>query len=183
MWPPLWLAFFTLRETCSSLCEFETSTYFISHTAFPAPSLLKMSSEGHCSLLPFLAEVLPPRGKVTNWFIYLLLFFANVLLHYSSLNDYICEQTLTLWEVAYTRLWSSISKAGNSCVIITVWACLASQRRATYIQTKSIFDTKALQVQPIGKERLPDPDRDGWVVPPEAWEVRRSLLHFQGSWR
>lgn len=67
------------------------------------------------------------------------------------------------------KILGSVNKADNLCVIITVWACLAFQKCATYTH----FDTKMLWGQPTGKKRLPDPDRYEWVVPPKAWGCHR----------
>lgn len=68
----------------------------------------------------------------------------------------------------------------QSCVTITVWACLAFQKRATYIQTKAIFDIKVSSVQLTGKKRPPAPGEDERILPPGAWGVPQSLLVSKG---
>lgn len=87
----------------------------------------------------------------------------------------------TLCEVSYARSWRSINV--QACVIITIWACLAFQNRATYIQTSEIFDIKVSSVPLTGKKRPLAPGKDECRLPPEARGLPQSVLRFPGSWR
>ena len=101
-------------------------------------------SRQHVFQWPFLSPfLLLTRGFVISLARYRLLFFKflGTYCFTKVVRMTLYASVHWLWGGVRCKILGSINKADNLRIILSVWACLAFHKRATYTQTTSTFDT------------------------------------------
>ena len=134
-------------------------------------------SHQHVFWWPFFSSfLLLTRGFAISLARYRLVIFLILGEHIVSLKrfEWLYADVHWLWGGVRCKILGSINKADTLRITLSVWACLAFHKHATYAQTTSTFDTVSSAYRKEEAGRL----RQGWRV----MAIRQRAPHLRERW-